>query len=100
MYHNFFAKQNSSIIFPFFSKLIHRPKVSKVLGFQFEVIRTETEYKLIVVVDRVSREAQDKEPLKTGHLGASSSFLTCLYTTDSTHREFSMKRLCMLASGL
>lgn len=101
VYHNFFAKQNSPIIFPFFfSKLIHTPKVAKVLGFQFEVLSTETEYKLIIVLDRVSREAQDKEPLKTGHLDMSPSFLTCLCMTDSTHREFSMKSLCVLASGL
>lgn len=30
----------------------------------------------------------------------SPSFLTCLCMTDSTHREFSMKSLCVLASGL
>lgn len=84
----------------FVSKLIHTPKVSKVLGFQFEVLSTETESTLIIVLDRVSREAQDKEPLKTGHLDTSPSFLTGLCMTDSTHREFSVKSLCVLAKGL
>lgn len=94
MYHNFFAKQNIFIILPFFPELIHKPKVSEVLRFHFEVLRTETEYKLQIncSIDRVSREAQDKEPLKAGHLDMSPSFLSCFYMTDSTHREFSMKR--------